>query len=209
MEDVVLVTRKDGKELKKQDVNVADLSGCCRLVLWEGDVNKLEEGKSYRLVDVNVKTYAEMKHLSFGPHSSMLSVEDLGEVHEDDDCNEESSSDSRYVEGEISSVISTNEYASCKFCNCKVLSEDEIVGQCSKCNAVFKMSKCAVTITAKVIITDEKGKDHPVTIFEPILSKVVEGVNGDSLATKLVLAPAFVYKINKRDVVFSVTQFES
>ena len=198
VEDVVLVTRKDGKELKKQDVNVADLSGCCRLVLWEGDVNKLDKGKNYRLVDVNVKTYAEMKHLLFGPHSSMLSV-----------CNEESSSDSRYVEGEISSVISTNEYASCKFCNCKVLSEDEIVGQCSKCNAVFKMSKCSVTITAKVIITDEKGKDHPVTIFEPILSKVVEGVNGDSLATKLVLAPAFVYKINKRDVVFSVTQFES
>ena len=59
-----------------------------------GDVNKLEEGKSYHLVDVNVKTYAEMKHLSFGPHSSMLSVEDLGEIHEDDDCNAESSSDS-------------------------------------------------------------------------------------------------------------------
>ena len=55
VEDVVLVTRKDGKELKKQDVNVADLSGCCHLVLWEGDVNKLEEGKSCRLVDVNVK----------------------------------------------------------------------------------------------------------------------------------------------------------
>ena len=35
VEDVLLVTRKDGKELKKQDVNVADLSGCCRLVLWE------------------------------------------------------------------------------------------------------------------------------------------------------------------------------
>ena len=83
------------------------------------------------------------------------------------------------------------------------------MSMCSKCNAVFKMSKCVVTITAKVIIADEKGKDHPVTIFEPILSKVAEGVNGDSLATKLVLAPAVVYKINKRDLVFSVTQFES
>ena len=61
-------------------------------------------------------------------------------------------------EGEISSVISTNECASCKFCNCKVSSEDKIVRQCSKCNAVFKMSKCGVTIAAKVIITDEKGK---------------------------------------------------
>ena len=44
----------DGKELRKQDAMVADKTGSCRLVLWEDDVNGLEEEKSYCLVDMGV-----------------------------------------------------------------------------------------------------------------------------------------------------------
>ena len=35
----------DGKELRKQDVMVADETGSSRLVLWEDDVNSLEGGR--------------------------------------------------------------------------------------------------------------------------------------------------------------------
>ena len=63
-----------------------------------------------------------------------------------------------------------------------------------------------MTSTTKVVVCDESGKDHTLTIFEPVLSRIVEGVHGNSLATKLVLAPTLVFKINKGDVVFSVTQ---
>ena len=42
----------DGKELRKQDVMVADETGSSRLVLWEDDVNSLEEGTSYCLVNM-------------------------------------------------------------------------------------------------------------------------------------------------------------
>ena len=37
----------DEKELRKQDVMIADKTGSCRLVLWEDDVRG--EGKSYCL----------------------------------------------------------------------------------------------------------------------------------------------------------------
>ena len=46
VESVGKVTRKyDGKDLKKQDVVVGDSSGYSRMVLWEDNVNGLEEGK--------------------------------------------------------------------------------------------------------------------------------------------------------------------
>ena len=43
-----------GKEFRKQELKIGDDTGSCRLVLWEADVESLEEGKSYRLVDVGV-----------------------------------------------------------------------------------------------------------------------------------------------------------
>ena len=68
----------DGKELRKQDVTVGDESGSCRLVLWEEDVNVLEEGKSYCLMDVGVRKYGVAKYLSYGSKSSNEEVGDLG-----------------------------------------------------------------------------------------------------------------------------------
>lgn len=50
------VTNKDGKVLKKQDCVIGDASGCGRVVVWEDDVGKMEEDKSYKLVDVSVRS---------------------------------------------------------------------------------------------------------------------------------------------------------
>ena len=45
---------KDGKELKKQGVMVADKSGACRLVLWESDVETVEPVTSSMDVSANM-----------------------------------------------------------------------------------------------------------------------------------------------------------
>ena len=60
----------DGKELRKQDVIVGNESGSCRLLLWEEDVNVLEVGKSYCLMDVRVQKYVVAKYLSYGSKST-------------------------------------------------------------------------------------------------------------------------------------------
>ena len=67
--DVAIVRKSDGKELQKQDVVIGDETGSCRLVLWEEDVQGLEEGKSYHLLDVVVRTYGTAKYLSYSPRS--------------------------------------------------------------------------------------------------------------------------------------------
>jgi len=55
--------------VQKTDVVIGDSSGCIRLVLWEGDVDSLEEGKSYSLVDVVMKQFGMVKHQSYSAHS--------------------------------------------------------------------------------------------------------------------------------------------
>ena len=42
----------------------------CRLVLWDDDVNGLEEGQSYCLVDMGVRRYGAIKYLSLTARSS-------------------------------------------------------------------------------------------------------------------------------------------
>ena len=53
-------------ELRKQDCVVGDVLGSGRVVLWEEDVGKLAEGKSYRLQRATVSMFDSMKYLSVG-----------------------------------------------------------------------------------------------------------------------------------------------
>ena len=60
----------DGKELKKQDIMIGDDTGSCRLVLWDDDVNSLEKGKSYCLVNLGVRMYNSTKYLCYRYNNS-------------------------------------------------------------------------------------------------------------------------------------------
>ena len=205
IKDVEEVTKKDGHALKKQDVIIGDESGSCRLVLWEGDVRSVEEGKTYRFNGLTVKQYDFHKYLSLGANGSKTECEDLGEVNEEDLLAEESDSKMKCITGEVLCVISSSEYPTCKLCNSRVV-EDGVTGSCSKCKAVYKMSKCPVSKSAKVVVSDvSTGKEYTLSIFEPLLSRVVEGVSGATLSMKLVLAPCLTYKFNDRNVIFSVS----
>ena len=103
VEDSQKITKKDGNELVKQDVSVGDCSGCCRMVLWEQDVDSLEEGKTYCFEGVTVKKYDMHKYLSFGQNGTKCNCEDLGEVSEEDvlSLTEDIASSGRCVTGEI------------------------------------------------------------------------------------------------------------
>lgn len=143
---------QDGKELRKQDVVIGDETGSCRLGLWEDDVSSLEEGKLYRLVDMGVHRYGATKYLSFTAKSSKEMIADLENVNEEHIAGEESEDSRHVVKGEVSAVLSTSEYPSCKFCHSKVVSEDGLFGECSKCSAVMKMAYCEETKSAKFVV---------------------------------------------------------
>ena len=47
--------------LQKQDVTIADSHGAAKLTLWEADIGKISENKSYQLSNVIVHTYQQQK----------------------------------------------------------------------------------------------------------------------------------------------------
>ncbi len=204
----VTIVKKSGGtgELKKQDVVVGDETGTCRLVLWEGDVESLEGGKSYRLSDVGVRSYGGTKYLCYTGKSRKEVVEDLEDVNEE--SGEEEGDDwGRSISGEISAVLSSTEYLSCKFCHSKVGSDDGVVAECSKCAAVMKVSCCEQSKSAKFVVQGKSsGREMTLSAFEPILSRIVANVSGRNLSVKLLMAPGKVYKFNERNVVFSVQE---
>ena len=60
----VKTKNEDEKEFKKQELKVGDKTGSCRLVLWQEDVESLEDGKYYRLVDVGMQVRCGRNYLS-------------------------------------------------------------------------------------------------------------------------------------------------
>ena len=56
------------------------------MVLWENDVDRLMEGKSYRFQKVTVREYGCVKYLSMSEGATTEEVSDIGEVAS---CDEE------------------------------------------------------------------------------------------------------------------------
>ena len=161
------------------------------------------EGKSYKVAGLTVRQYNVIKYLNGGQDFSLETIDDIGEVTEDDPDSEQSRS---IVIGDIDSVISEEDYVSCKTCKSKLQQIDEIVGQCPKCDTLTKISKCPKVCTAKVIVGDKDGKDHILTIFDPLLSTIVDGISGTSLGMKLLNVPTYKFFFDTRGIIFAANK---
>lgn len=145
------VKSRDGKELEKQDCLVGDSSGCTRVVLWEQDVGQLKEGECYKLVGASVRSFRGVTYLSVGGDCMVESVSEIGEVAEVQEGDDEDSGVVRkIVEGEIDGVMYSDEYTACIACNAKVKSEDNVLGECTRCGMLMKLSKCKKLLTVRV-----------------------------------------------------------
>ena len=111
------------------------------------------------------------------------------------------------MKGEVVALVSMDEYKSCRNCNAKVVEGGKFaMGECSKCNTKMKMSKCNKQCIAHVIIEDDKGKEHKVTVFSDVLKQIAyygkeaAGVEAD-ISKQVLSAPSLNYTITKKDIV--------
>ena len=128
--------------MTKQDILITDEKGSASLTLWEEDVGKFEEGVSYSLNDVLVRSFRE---LSFSRGASMTVLGTVGEADEDsnmEDC-------------KIIGVDMTMHYTclSCK--QQKVIVKKYNLGCCTNCNIKQLLNCCKVYMTAKLVIINE------------------------------------------------------
>lgn len=111
------------------------------------------------------------------------------EVEENDELTANSGTARRgcVINGEINGVLVCSEYLSCISCKSKVKELNELLGECSKCKMIMKKgNKCNSSSMVKVLIGNKK---EPVTLFENVISKIINGVDGENLSIKLLCAP--------------------
>ena len=68
----------------------------------------------------------------------------------------------------------------------------------------MRIAYCKESKSAKFIVTQESGHDITLSAFEPVLSRIVDGISGQDLGRKLLSAPPKVFRFNDWNVVFSV-----
>ena len=135
-----------GKDLRKQECIIGDSGSRCRVVLWEGDVGKLKEDASYRLNNLLVNEYGGQKYLSL-----MEEVTDIGIVASEDEGDEQIE-EGEAVEGEIVAVTGMDDYCSCVKCYGKVKIVNRVMGECGKCGAKVKLSRCKKQMSVRFIV---------------------------------------------------------
>ena len=123
------VNKNDGSKVTKQDCIISDSTGTCRLVLWETDVEKLVQGQSYQIKGASVRIFKDTKYLSIGANCTFSEVADIGVVKEPSD--DEDNAKFKDVVGEIDTVLSSEQYYSCKSCKSK-LQQDGVFAKCPK-----------------------------------------------------------------------------
>ena len=206
-----LRSKGSGNELQKQDFVIGDCTATCRGVLWEQQVDTLEINQSYKMLQVTVRSFNGRKYFSLGEKCEIEKIEDIGEIVDDDLDN--GNGGAVVVKGEIVAVIGIDSYRSCRNCNAKVSTVNEFMGECNKCNAKIKLSRCGEKNVARVIIEDATGKEYKLSIFDEILDHIIEHgktamATSASCITKpelLLSAPQLLYTITSKETVSSVS----
>ena len=199
----VEILRSDKQtHVTKQDCNIADATGSCRLVLWADRVGTLKEGRSYHLKSVAVRQYKNQKYMSVLEHTTdMENIDDIGAV--DVRC----ATTDKTIVGEISSVLSFERYLSCPECKSKVHEVDDVCGQCTKCGGAMKLSKCPKNMLAKVKVEDNECKTHFGTMFTNTILSIIKTDEGN-VSRKLLQTSEMLFTISNRDIITCVTNPE-
>lgn len=154
-----------------------------------------------------VCSFRGVNYLSVGAECAIEGVDDIGEVEEmQEGVLEERGVVRKVVEGEIDGVLCTEEYVGCMACKAKVQSEDGVLAECTKCGMIMKVTKCTKFMTARVSVGGRDGKVHTLTMFDSVVSKIIDGVGGGDVKRKLLAAPACRFLVDKGCVVYSVNK---
>lgn len=80
-----------------------------------------------------------------------------------------------------------------------------MMGKCSKCNMLVKLSSCELNNTATVMFRSVYGSQRQVKFFHKEIVGIVGCVSGLSLAQKLLQVPRLKLCVNRKDNVFSAS----
>ena len=132
-------------------------------------MHQLKEDDNYKIINATVRSFIGAKYLYLGDKAVITTVGGVGKVV--DKSTFDGSGGITVVEAEIVAVSKVEIYIECINCNSKV-AQVGALGECSKCDAKTRISKCKSKHVGRVVL--EEGK---ITMFNVVLQQVV-GVSG-------------------------------
>ncbi len=97
-------------------------------------------------------------------------------------------------------MLSIDQYTTCLSCKGKVSSVNATLGQCTKCTAVMKLTKCQESITARLLIQGEPGAQHTVTAFHQEVLAIIKSSETSDIQSQLSSASDMKLTINAKNV---------
>lgn len=165
--------------LEKQDIVVADATGSARLTLWQRDIDILEVNESYELQNVTVRSYNDKKYLT-PPRLGFKfrGVSDIGDIADV----EETVAEEKYKLNDATVALVTNFSIGkvCIVCKGKVEITSYRIGKCSKCSASQRLDKCAVQVSATLLISSTSGQQQSLQAFHSMIEAItVKNINNE------------------------------
>ena len=184
--------------MKKQDLLIADTSGCIRLTIWEETIGKVTKDQSYRFTNMMVRIFKGNKFISTSKtDSDITSIDNITNVDntEDIDFPEEIPGTSGGFAGRmIIGIEPINEYLGCIKCSGKVQEDenDEDLGQCTKCHLLQIVENCRRNVSVQMTIQGTDGVPLRLRAFTKVIYNIVQKEQPHLITPKMILkAPAF------------------
>ena len=122
----------------KQDIVVADSTGKATVTVWEGNVGRLQERKSYKLNKLEVRSYQGKQYLSF---PSTASQDDISDIEDSIDVvTSEEDDDDLIKEVTVCGIKELTTVYVCINCNRSIQPVNEHIAKCSVCNTTQRFS---------------------------------------------------------------------
>ena len=193
------ITVSTGKQ--KQEIIVADATGCTTLTLWEEDIGMIIETKSYQLNRIQVHHYLGKSELIFPRFgASAKEIEDLLEVSPYDGDSDDKNANSATIIG-VSNLEKVYNCINCK--KSMPCTTDTKIVECQHCQTKQRLK--TFRTSAKIFIEDECGQQYTLKAHHEMLSNIIP--NSGTITPELLLeAPPFNVTFDNYYTVTSVSR---
>lgn len=153
---------------RKQEVEVADSSSSCKVILWEENIGKLSEHTSYRLENFVVREWGGRKYLSIIDDSKIIQVDDIEDVIK--------ALETEIILTDVKLVAASDidNHKSCLRCRARIEPSDGTFGRCSQadCRMLQRMEFCSGHQSAKLTFFRD-GRFLTLSVLGKVLKKFI------------------------------------
>ena len=152
----------NGKTLQKLETVLTDETGSIRLVLWEKDIDRVQNGLTYKITQALVKNFNSNKYITLNRQSliaeAQITIQRSDEQLLDNQLNT--------VSCPVDGVEKVTTYLSCRKCSAAFpLNVEKRILHCANCGCAQLKDKCTKRTIAKALFLTS-GEQVSLTIFD-------------------------------------------